>query len=282
MRTGLAAAAIVLLASTAWAAVSARVFHADEQTPLLWADPNVPDVYQDIMVGTRLTIFIISDEPGGWAGQLWHSWEDAAIGTICARDEDPDKYGYEGSLLPAVRQEKGALVRDSADETGQALYLVCTAATPAGEWFVVDYYAETLGTCYLGLYADELQVDPNPDNLYIPPTALGQPLGPFVALQALAFNHVASRDFNQDTVVNFVDFALLARAWRSGAPDPNLMEPAPPIDPNTVLSPDLNADDIVDVADWALFSTYWLERTDVNQRAADPNALDPKEDPPGP
>jgi hypothetical protein len=79
--------------------------------------------------------------------------------------------------------------------------------------------------------------------------------------------------------VNFADFALLASLWRTDAPDPNQLEPAPPIDPNTVLSADLNADDIVDIADLALFSAYWLERTDVNQPPADPNALDPEEDP---
>ncbi len=39
-----------LLASTALATLSLQVYRADEQTPLLPADPNIPDVYQDIMV----------------------------------------------------------------------------------------------------------------------------------------------------------------------------------------------------------------------------------------
>jgi hypothetical protein len=280
MRTLITAGGILLLASTAWAAVSANVFRADEQTPLPWADPNVPDIYQHIMVGTRLTIFIVSDEPGGWAGELWHSWEDAAIGSVSGRDGDPNTRNCEGSLLPLTHQKKGASVYSSETESGPVLSLRCTAETLAGEWFVVDYHAKSLGTCYLGFYTSGTMIDPSDPGVFIPPS-LERPVGPHVILQALALNHVASRDFSQDTVVNFVDFALLAHAWRSDAPDPNQFEPAPPIDPNTVLSPDLNANDTVDVADLALFSTYWLERTDVNQPPADPNALDPLEDPPG-
>ena len=281
MRAVIIAVGMVLLASTAWAAVSAHVFRADEITPLPWADPNAPDVYQDIMVGTRLAIFIISDEPGGWNGQLWHPHEEAAIGAVSGREGDPNTRNCEGSLLPLTHQKKGALVYGFEIENGPALVLICTAETPPGEWFVVDYHARTVGTCNLGLYGSGVVPDPVDPGIWFPPS-LDRQASEYNILQALAFNHVAPRDFSQDTVVNFVDFALLARAWRSGAPDPNQFEPALPVDPNTPLSPDLNADDTVDLADLALFSAYWLERTDVNQPATDPNTLDAEEDPPGP
>ena len=34
---------------------------------------------------------------------------------------------------------------------------------------------------------------------------------------------------------------------------------------------DLNSDGLVDIGDLTLFSDYWLERTDCNEPAADPN-----------
>jgi len=278
MRTLITAAGIVLLASTAWAAVSAHVFRADEQTPLPLADPNIPDIYQDIMVGTHLTIFILSDEPGGWAGQLWHSHDDAAIGTVHGRDEDPN-LGYEGSLLPSLVQKSHALVYDVHEANGVGLSLSSAAEAVPGEWFVVDYHAKTIGTSYLGLYAAEISAGPSDPEVWFP-SSLDRQDYLYTILQALTFTHVPSRNLTQDTVVNFADFALLARAWRSNAPDPNQLEPAPPIDPNTVLSPDLNADGTVDAADLALFTAYWLERTDVSQPPADPNAMEAEEDNP--
>jgi hypothetical protein len=240
------------------------------------------------MVGTRLTIFIASDQPGPWVGQLWHPWEDEAIGTVCGRDGDPNTPGYDASLLPSATYHPDrsadapshAIVDDVYDPNGVGLYLSLGPEAIAGEWCVVDYHAKTLGTCYLGLYTADIQTDPCDLDVWFP-SSLERQDWPCTLLQVLAFNHVASRDFGQDAIVNLVDFALLAGAWRSDAPDPNQFEPAPPIDPNTVLSPDLNADDTVDVADLVLFSAYWLERTDVNRPATDPNALDPLEDPPG-
>jgi hypothetical protein len=241
------------------------------------------------MVGTRLTIFIVSDQPGGWDGQLWHSWDDAAVGAISGREGDPNSPGYEGSLLPAalyrpdtsVDAPAHAFVDDVDETSGVGLYFSLGRDAIPGEWFVVDYHAKTLGTCYLGLYEFAVAIGPVDPGIWLPPS-LERPEAPHSVLQALTLNHVPSRDFNQDNVVDFVDFALLAQAWRSDAPDPNQLQPAPPIDPNTVLSPDLNADGTVDVADLARFSAYWLQRTDVNPPAADPNALDTEDNSPGP
>jgi hypothetical protein len=58
-----------------------------------------------------------------------------------------------------------------------------------GDWFVIDYYAEQVGACDVGLY-----------NLSV---------GYSVPIETLAFTQVPSRDFNGDTVVNFKDLALL-------------------------------------------------------------------------
>ena len=63
------------------------------------------------------------------------------------------------------------------------------AAYP-GDWFVVDYYAEQVGICTVGLY--------------------GSLAGSQVPSQTLFFTHIPSRDFNHDTMVDFKDFARLA------------------------------------------------------------------------
>ena len=117
-----------------------------------------------------------------------------------------------------------------------------------GDWFVVDYYAEQAGECRVRLYAYG-SVGPviNP---FVAPD-----VGPSTLLQTLSFKHVASRDFNGDTVVDFKDFARFASRWRS-ASDPNAGAGA---------AFDLSTDSRVDSSDLASFSEYWLERTDGNE-----------------
>ena len=84
-------ALVGFLASSALAGVSAHVYRADEVTPLAWADPNVPDVYAEIMVGTRLSVFINSDAPeSSWSGGTFMSWEDWDRGILAGRDYDED------------------------------------------------------------------------------------------------------------------------------------------------------------------------------------------------
>ena len=86
-------------------------------------------------------------------------------------------------------------------------------------------------------------------------------IGPEQLLQTLSFQHVPSRDFNGDMVVDFKDFARFAAHWRS-APDPNAGAGA---------TFDLSTDNWIDSSDLASFSEYWLERTDSNEPPADPN-----------
>jgi hypothetical protein len=123
-----------------------------------------------------------------------------------------------------------------------------TGGHPAypGDWFVVDYHAEQVGSSEVGLY--DLLV------------------GDDVPMQTLSFTHVPSRDFNSDTIVNLKDFALLASRRRS-AVDPNS-------DPEATV--DLDADHRVGASDLASFSQYWLARTDSSEPSAqDDTAIKP-------
>lgn len=240
-----------LLASTCSAEVSAHVYLSDETTPLALADPNVPDVYRDIMVGTRLTICIMSDIESTWSGAIWLSRSNLGRAVVSARAYGPvSPFGnYEGSCLPAAGRD--ALVTEYVDAAGLSLDLLSSWDAIVGPWFVLDYQALSVGTCSVGLYdyapSGDIGLDPNPYDPGDPP--------PFKAtlIQVLSFQHVASRDYNDDTVVNFADFAALARRWRE-----TLV-----LDPNETRAIDLNADDRIDVFDLALFSRYWLERTEA-------------------
>ena len=54
MRVALPLLLIAVLVSNVSASVTAKVYLADEEIPLALKDPNVPDVFRDIMVGTHL------------------------------------------------------------------------------------------------------------------------------------------------------------------------------------------------------------------------------------
>ncbi|MDI6449258.1 hypothetical protein [Anaerobaca lacustris] len=251
-----------LLGSTVAAGVSAHVFLGDEATPLALADPNVPGVYRDIMVGTRLVIIVTSDMASGWDGALWLSRANLDTGVISARGDNPAApfFSYEGSCLPSAGTN--ALVTAAADARGLSFHLLSSWNAVPGPWFVLDYQAEAVGTCSVGLYgyapSADIVAEPNPYDPGDPP--------PFEAIliQVLSFHHVASRDYDADTLVNFADFARLAARWRQSFV----------FDPNEAMAVDLNGDDRIDVCDLALFSDYWLARTEVIAAGQDSDTPD--------
>jgi hypothetical protein len=102
----------------------------------------------------------------------------------------------------------------------------------AGNWFIIDYNALSVGDCNVGFY------DRNIDYYY--------------PIRYLKFSHVRTRDFNKDTKVDFADFAILASYWHeNGCGDPNWCE-----------GTDLDTNGIVDLNDLMFFVEYWLERTE--------------------
>lgn len=244
------------LRSTALAAVSVDVYRADEKTLLTQVDPNVPGLYEDIMVGTHLAVFITSDIEGIWDGQLWLSPEAATVGALSGRGYNPKSplRNHEGSCLKAAG--RNPLVNIHAGPDGVTVALLSAWDAMAGEWFVLDYEARTVGTCDIGFYSfsmsDDVVNSPDP---YID----GPPSFEAHLIQTLTFNHVPTRDFDGSKVVDFADFALLAAGFTGVCG----------VDPNQDGSLDLNADHRVDIADIAAFSDYWLERTDVGEPAGE-------------
>jgi hypothetical protein len=230
-----------LLTPTAAARVWTRVYRCDGTTPLAAVDANFPDVYRDIMVGTRLVVVISSDAGGPWWGGFTVPDDELSYGALLGRGFSEESLSYEDTCLPGAGREAAANTLSDAYYGTGLQFSINKVALP-GDWFILDYEARSVGRCT--------------------PTLFDTVLGPQAPLARLAFRHVPSRDFEGDGVVNFRDFARLASLWGSFLPpDPN----------GAAQALDLDASGRVGAADLALFSEYWLERADCRPSAAEPN-----------
>jgi len=219
--------------------VSTRVCLADSNTPLELADPNVPFVYRDIMVGTKLTIIVDSnvggESPigGEWGSDLTIEGEFRDYGLLSARDYNDATGDWEGSRFEAAGY--GARVWEwweLAEPGIQGFNLEGHISAVAGDWFIIEYTATNVGVCKVGFYDRNVSWD--------------------YPVYYHVFSHVWTRDFNKDTKVDFADLALLASYWKvTGCSDPNWCE-----------GTDLDTDGDVDFDDLILFADYWLERTE--------------------
>jgi hypothetical protein len=222
------------MTSPNWGAVSTRVCLSDGNTPLELADPCIPFVYRDVMVGTKLMIIVWSDVNEPWGvdgGSLAIEEEYRDYGVLSARDYNETTFDYEGSHFDAAGKE--AVVWDW-EESGIDGFDLYTGSTDieAGDWFIIDYNATNIGDCCVGFYDRCISWD--------------EPV------HYLSFSHVRTRDFNNDTKVDFRDFAVLASYWQ--VTDCN--------DPGWCQGTDLDTDGDVDFDDLMLFVEYWLEKTE--------------------
>lgn len=223
--------------SVALGKVSTRVCLSDGNTPLELADPCIPNVYRDIMVGTKLTIIVSSDVNEYWGDGFGDDGGSLAIekaywnyGVLSARDYNDSKLDYEGSHLNAAGKE--AIV-ESWTESGINGFDLYTGSTgiKAGDWFIVDYNAINVGSCNVGFYDHRVDWD--------------------TPVYNLVFSHVRTRDFNSDTIVDFRDYAILASHWReTGCNAPKWCDGA-----------DLDTNGTINANDLMLFCEFWLEKT---------------------
>jgi len=217
------------VASTAIGEVSTRVCLADGNTPFLPPDSNFPNVYPDIMVGTKLTIIVSSDADGYWDGGLFIVDPYRDYGVLSGRDYNDTTLDWEGSRFPAAGEEARVYDWEGDDMSGFDFYGDDYAE--ANDWFIIDYNATAVGDCNVGFYDYNVSMD---DPIY-----------------CHEFFHVRTRDFNNDTVVDFADFGVLASYWQVA--DCN--------DPNWCEGTDLDTSGTVDSNDLGLFVDYWLEET---------------------
>jgi hypothetical protein len=222
---------LLIAAPAAQAEVFIRVCLADGNTPLELADPCIPFVYRPLMTGTHLTI-IVSSNTGGdyWGGGLYIEDPYMDYGTLFGRDYNEITSDWEGSHLEAAGPGATVWYYPESFKSGFEL-ATDTEATMPGDWFVIDYNATNVGDCNVWLYDYDFSFDePN----YV-----------------MAFTHVPTRDFDNDGIVNFSDFAVLGLNWQRT--DCN--------EPGNCSGTDLDADGYVGINDLRLFAEYWLEKT---------------------
>ena len=213
---------LVLLLFLCWqstfAAVSVRVCGPDEQ---------IPFDFSKIMVGQKLS-FIVSVDPNElWSGGFFIEGNERNIGRLEARDSDPNTRDFELSHYPAAGDYADVWEWKDSLRWGFDLYSSDSNCV-SGDWFILDYIAEKPGYCWVQFY------DYN--------TSWTEPKFIF------EFEHAPSCDFNQDGIVNFVDFSQIAKYW--------LADDC--IDVNDCIAVDLDFDLIVDHNDLAIFSEFWL------------------------
>ncbi|HSV99783.1 MAG TPA: hypothetical protein VLI39_06405 [Sedimentisphaerales bacterium] len=223
----LAMMVVLLFSSGVQARVWTTVYRCDETTPLAPVDPNHPHVYAEIVVGTKLAIVISSDTDDFWWGSLEYSRDYETTMSLTARGDAPD---YADSCLPAADDDTAVMDPIVGPESLGFEFLNGFRPLP-GDWFILDYRAEQVGSCELRLYDLDVAWD--------------------VPIEVLSFTHVPSCDFTGDNSVDFEDFALLtlrmSPSWGSAVNDDN-------------SAFDLTADHRVDFYDLIQFSGHWLEQ----------------------
>lgn len=228
-------------ASAAMGAVSTRVRLAVSKTPIeceeAETDSGCTVICPDIMVNTKLTIVVDSNDPNYWSGSLLIEDANRNYGILSARKDAALLDAGVGAVVFPVEE-----IRDGKHVKGFDLY-TGFFGIEAGDWFIIDYEATNIGYCNVGFYQHVFD-----DDGFL----IGSDL-----VYYLEFSHVRTRDFNGDTVVDFCDLATLAAHWQQAdCNEPDWCE-------GTDLCPDPNCipDGIVDNKDLALFADYWLERT---------------------
>lgn len=167
--------------SIAAGTISTTVFLRDSNTPLELVDPNIPHVYRDIMVGTKLKIVVSSDDTSEyWAGDLGLEEAYWPYGILTPRDPLPAAGDFS---YTSEQEESGIKWINLNGGYGNV---------EVGDWFIIDYNAVDAGDFNIVFYDYNISWDPN---YYI------------------CFSNVRSRDFNYDTIVNFQDYGILLNHW---------------------------------------------------------------------
>lgn len=214
------------------------------------ADPNslLPLSMDEVVLGHPVSLVIYSDANEPWKGGLFIRGQDRELSKLSGRGQ-PKVRLYQGSCMDGSGAHAKALYWIDSNIEGFDFYTNGVHVSP-GDWFVVDYVPQEPGVCGIEFY-EYTQEDPN---------CWDQPRS------TLLLENTPSRDFSEDGVVNFEDFAYFALAWL----DPTCT------DPSWCLQRDLDRSGAVGLTDLLMFSDYWLWGTPgwkPSPGPADPNVI---------
>lgn len=208
-------------------------------------DPN-----SNIMVGQELTLIVSCDPNDYWSGAFFIEGSDRALGTLSARDSDPNLRDFTDSHYPAAGDYADVWAWRDSDIWGFDMYSSDSNCV-TGDWFIIDYKAEKAGTCEIDFYDyNSSWTEPN---------------------LTFTLHQDPSCDFNEDGIVNLIDFNKLSYYWLADCNDCN--------DVNDCLAVDLDFNETIDSNDLAIFAKYWLwdgsirEIADANEPVPDPNLI---------
>ncbi len=147
------------------------------------ADGNTPLLYNEVMVGTKLTLIVSSDTI---------VTNDYYYDMVIERPDWDRGVLDEGSLLAAAHPDAFICFLHD-DDAGQDGFEYSGLGN-IGDWFLVDYNALQEGNCTVKLY----------ENYFDNP----------VPIHESTFVHVPTRDFDNSKIVDFVDFTTFASYWQ--------------------------------------------------------------------
>lgn len=175
-------------------------------------------LYPDIMAGSQLVIIISSDtSSSNWYGELYIS--------------DPYRqYGQLENSTVLQAAGSGAWTDGFQDSNESGFFFIGGSNMIAGDWFATDYTATEQGDCIIAFRNGDV--------------SMTEPVS------CISFNHVRTRDFNDDGIVNLQDFAILASKWQTQCNDVGDCE-----------NVDLDDSQSVDFADIELMKHFWLHNT---------------------
>lgn len=184
--------------------------------------------HHEVMLGSQVSLLVHSDANDLWSGGLFIHNEHRPAGMLSWRSDDPNAPAGQASGLEAAGRRAFLLHWRDSWMSGFDLYTDELSRTP-GDWFVLDYTPLDEGECLIHYYNHSSSFtvpDPN---------------------KTVVLANTASRDLNDDGVVNYADFAIFSSYW--------LTECA---DPNTCGGADLDRDGVVGLSDVLMFADFWL------------------------
>lgn len=220
---------LIFLISSSLGSVSTTIHFSDSNIPLELADPNIPNVYEEIMTGTKLSITIESDTAVEWDGILLLEGNSKGKGGLYGKGYDG--VSYADSILPAAGDHSAVYVDNyfPNDPNGMQFFTALLTDNPpvqAGEWFIVDYNAVKASDCNITFYE------------------FGSPL------YDIQLKQVKTSDFDDSNSVDFDDFALLSSYWGEIC-----------VGPDWCGGADLDDSNFIDINDLYLFAEHWLDIT---------------------